>query len=202
MVPVVLVQEVSEFASEVKFSCGGHARVSSTCSTNTTATNDVCLQSESSSDEMIEDSSSQVWHLLAVSRFAYQATPVRNTFIDFPLTQPKLRRVLSAPSRFTAFLVEPVPRCKRTSVLDKEFIVTHAVQNAVDSPSLPTLGSTGHNEGRCRPCAFAWKPGGCQNGTQCAFCHLCDAGERKFRKREVRLERIARKTFKHANRRD
>merc|ERR1719161_2547 len=46
------------------------------------------------------------------------------------------------------------------------------------SPELPTVGSSGHHFGTCRPCAFLYTKG-CSNGVSCSFCHLCDAGEKK-----------------------
>eukprot|EP00929_Paragymnodinium_shiwhaense_P084726 TRINITY_DN45333_c0_g1_i1.p1 TRINITY_DN45333_c0_g1~~TRINITY_DN45333_c0_g1_i1.p1 ORF type:complete len:192 (+),score=9.59 TRINITY_DN45333_c0_g1_i1:92-667(+) len=46
-----------------------------------------------------------------------------------------------------------------------------------------SLGSQRHNLRQCKPCAFHWKPGGCQNGVDCAFCHLCDEGEIRYRRR-------------------
>jgi len=52
------------------------------------------------------------------------------------------------------------------------------------SPELPTVGSTNHNVGGCKPCAFIWKEEGCGNGFNCPFCHLCDAGEKKRRAKE------------------
>jgi len=54
---------------------------------------------------------------------------------------------------------------------------------ALGSSDLPTVGSVGHRWGACRPCAFRYK-GGCENGAQCSFCHLCDAGEKKRRRKE------------------
>lgn len=59
--------------------------------------------------------------------------------------------------------------------------------DAIDSPSLgsselPTLGSAGHGLGNCKPCAFLDK--GCTSGTDCKFCHLCPADEKKRRKKE------------------
>jgi hypothetical protein len=53
-------------------------------------------------------------------------------------------------------------------------------------PSTTTLnaGSVGHSIGDCRPCAFFWKAGGCSNGVDCPFCHLCDSGEKKRRQKE------------------
>lgn len=49
---------------------------------------------------------------------------------------------------------------------------------------LPSAGSAGHHGGRCKPCAFVWKEGGCANGVECIFCHLCDPCERRNRKKE------------------
>lgn len=48
---------------------------------------------------------------------------------------------------------------------------------------LPSVGSGVHGSGECRPCAWFWKPTGCQNGKECRHCHLCPAGELKQRKR-------------------
>jgi len=48
---------------------------------------------------------------------------------------------------------------------------------------MPTIGSIGHFLNKCRPCAFVHK-GGCGSGVECSFCHLCQPGEKKRRKRE------------------
>jgi len=48
---------------------------------------------------------------------------------------------------------------------------------------LPSTGSALHSLGKCRPCAWLWKPQGCLNGQECAHCHLCPQGELKVRKR-------------------
>merc|ERR1712064_40437 len=45
------------------------------------------------------------------------------------------------------------------------------------SLSLPSTGSTLHNYGKCKPCAWFWKPQGCLNGQTCGHCHLCPQGE-------------------------
>lgn len=50
------------------------------------------------------------------------------------------------------------------------------------SPACPTLGSRGHSARMCKPCAFVLK--GCQSGMDCKFCHLCEVGEKKRRKKE------------------
>lgn len=48
---------------------------------------------------------------------------------------------------------------------------------------MPSVGSVGHAEGTCRPCAFVFKKG-CDSGSQCTFCHLCPPGEKKRRMKE------------------
>jgi hypothetical protein len=53
------------------------------------------------------------------------------------------------------------------------------------SPELPSVGSLGHHIRRCKPCAFATRMG-CSNGVQCQFCHLCETGEKKRRRKEKR----------------
>jgi hypothetical protein len=44
-------------------------------------------------------------------------------------------------------------------------------------------GSLLHEMGACQPCAWFWKPNGCQNGKACMRCHLCPEGELKARKK-------------------
>jgi len=48
-----------------------------------------------------------------------------------------------------------------------------------------SIGSVGHEWGLCKPCAFFPKRG-CNLGASCFFCHLCNAGERKRRKKNLR----------------
>mmetsp|Transcript_98822 Transcript_98822/g.176019 ORF Transcript_98822/g.176019 Transcript_98822/m.176019 type:complete len:258 (-) Transcript_98822:192-965(-) len=48
---------------------------------------------------------------------------------------------------------------------------------------LPSKGSALHASGRCKPCAWMWKPRGCQNAQQCEYCHLCPEDELKKRKK-------------------
>jgi len=52
--------------------------------------------------------------------------------------------------------------------------------DALGSAELPTVGSAGHNEGNCKPCAF-FHIKGCESGMKCAFCHLCPADEKRRR---------------------
>mmetsp|Transcript_54734 Transcript_54734/g.127731 ORF Transcript_54734/g.127731 Transcript_54734/m.127731 type:complete len:613 (-) Transcript_54734:158-1996(-) len=53
--------------------------------------------------------------------------------------------------------------------------------------TVPSVGSAEHGTGRCRPCAWLWRPGGCENGAECRHCHLCPEGEIKAR-RKVKAE--------------
>jgi hypothetical protein len=52
---------------------------------------------------------------------------------------------------------------------------------------LPSVGSKDHGSGICKPCAWFWKPGSCQNGRECNHCHLCPEGEIKARKKKKLL---------------
>jgi len=56
---------------------------------------------------------------------------------------------------------------------------------------LPEAGDTGnvellHEMGACQPCAWFWKPSGCQKGKDCMRCHECPEGELKARKKVKR----------------
>lgn len=65
-----------------------------------------------------------------------------------------------------------------------------------------SIGAAGHAKGLCRPCAWNWKPGGCSKGESCEFCHLCEEGMLKVRKKDrqaVVKERI-RQQKEHRNR--
>jgi len=63
-----------------------------------------------------------------------------------------------------------------------------------------SLGSEGHDDGSCRPCAWYWRTAGCIKDSNCDYCHLCDEAAMKRRKRQrvnalrkaERLERRAR----------
>lgn len=66
-----------------------------------------------------------------------------------------------------------------------------ALSIPVTLPSMPlwpgaavlSLGSMQHGSGMCRPCAWFWRVGGCENQTTCVYCHLCSEGELKTRKK-------------------
>eukprot|EP00931_Biecheleriopsis_adriatica_P062650 TRINITY_DN377_c0_g1_i8.p1 TRINITY_DN377_c0_g1~~TRINITY_DN377_c0_g1_i8.p1 ORF type:complete len:390 (+),score=95.41 TRINITY_DN377_c0_g1_i8:72-1241(+) len=60
-----------------------------------------------------------------------------------------------------------------------------------------SVGSAEHASGQCRPCAFFWKPGGCENGKDCLHCHLCAPGELQRKKKEVQQARARRERSLH-----
>jgi len=61
----------------------------------------------------------------------------------------------------------------------------------------PSRGSALHPWGACKPCAFVFQEG-CANGADCDFCHLCEPGERKRRKKERRKLAASWKGGRHA----
>lgn len=67
----------------------------------------------------------------------------------------------------------------------------------IQKGTLPSIGSAGHRLGRCKPCAFIGTKG-CNSGTDCRFCHLCEAGEKKRRQKEKRAHFTAIRHARHA----
>lgn len=39
-----------------------------------------------------------------------------------------------------------------------------------------SAGAVGHEDGKCRPCAWNWRDAGCSKGSSCEYCHLCEDG--------------------------
>jgi len=65
------------------------------------------------------------------------------------------------------------------------------------SAALPSFGSADHASGTCSPCAF-FQAGRCTSGSQCRFCHLCDAGARKrLKKEKLEMRRANRAARRH-----
>merc|ERR1719215_2437895 len=139
---------------------------------------------------------------------------IRNTFLDSPFIKPTLlqgfqcsRRAWSAPAggreaveREEAAALPAVSPVNRDEPADFEMEETKTnppqCQSNVPRPlALADLvapqpcskGSVLHFQGTCKPCAFFWKTVGCQHGTECEFCHLCNADERKRRNKEKRV---------------
>lgn len=70
-----------------------------------------------------------------------------------------------------------------SSLPEPAYVPEHS--NVSSDPKLnltevPNIGSLSHAVGDCKPCAF-FITKGCENGSNCKFCHLCDAGEKKRR---------------------
>mmetsp|Transcript_82906 Transcript_82906/g.208962 ORF Transcript_82906/g.208962 Transcript_82906/m.208962 type:complete len:368 (+) Transcript_82906:64-1167(+) len=68
------------------------------------------------------------------------------------------------------------------------------------SEGSPSKGSINHAVGKCKPCAFVHRDGGCDAGAACLFCHLCDAGEKKKRRKERYQAIKTRRLRREANR--
>jgi len=65
---------------------------------------------------------------------------------------------------------------------------------ADDISDLPSVGSLGHTEGLCRPCAHFWKPSRCSKGRTCTFCHLCGEEDFQRRRKNNSLKRRAKRS--------
>lgn len=106
----------------------------------------------------------------------------RSTFHEFVEEKPaegQMRQIKSLPNN-SATSWERAP--KPATVLELAGILD--VKPLLGSPEMPTVGSTQHHLGECRPCAFFWKPGSCWNGVDCMHCHLCDRGAKKRSQKE------------------
>lgn len=58
-----------------------------------------------------------------------------------------------------------------------------AAKAALCTQVMPSAGSAVHGTGACKPCAWVWKPTGCEKGMGCEYCHSCPPGEAKLRKK-------------------
>lgn len=68
---------------------------------------------------------------------------------------------------------------------------------APGSEELPSVGSSGHGDGSCKPCAF-FHTKGCEKGPACVFCHACPPEARKERRRDKMESRQAARLAKKA----
>lgn len=63
------------------------------------------------------------------------------------------------------------------------FVLAPGVQPLeVRQPEMSS-GAVLHSSEDCRPCAWFWRPQGCNNGEDCRHCHLCPQGEVKARRK-------------------
>jgi hypothetical protein len=91
----------------------------------------------------------------------------------------------------------PTPQILSDS--EEESKLSNRAISLTDSLGLWSLGSAEHSLGNCKPCAFLWKSEqGCQNGTNCKFCHMCTPGEVKRRKKAKLAARKMMRQFNQA----
>merc|ERR1719221_2391426 len=64
-----------------------------------------------------------------------------------------------------------------------EHLPTPPMRPLCMSAPLASQGSSMHLLGLCKPCAWFWRPGGCQKGAECTHCHHCPKGELMARKK-------------------
>jgi hypothetical protein len=50
--------------------------------------------------------------------------------------------------------------------------------------AMPSAGASLHGSGKCKPCAWFWKPLSCKWGAACGHCHMCPEGELRIRKKQ------------------
>jgi len=120
-------------------------------------------------------------------------TPAPATLPPVPKSSPKLSDVETVlppppPPELPPSMEEeelPPPPMAPAAAPDAQVvsILDTLPEAQVGSPERPTIGSWGHNIGKCKPCAFLHTKG-CKNGPECPFCHLCDRGEKKRRQRQ------------------
>jgi len=51
-----------------------------------------------------------------------------------------------------------------------------------------SAGSIAHQDGKCKPCAWNWKPSGCSKGLSCEFCHSCEENALQRKRRASRQQ--------------
>eukprot|EP00930_Biecheleria_cincta_P058647 TRINITY_DN44451_c0_g1_i1.p1 TRINITY_DN44451_c0_g1~~TRINITY_DN44451_c0_g1_i1.p1 ORF type:complete len:246 (+),score=53.06 TRINITY_DN44451_c0_g1_i1:122-859(+) len=69
------------------------------------------------------------------------------------------------------------------SVMNRDGTRVNFPPGLLPPPNTPSHGSTLHTLGKCKPCAWFWKPSGCENGQDCMHCHLCKQEELRARKK-------------------
>jgi hypothetical protein len=87
----------------------------------------------------------------------------------------------------------PARQVRKLSLADCTLVGAKAskVQPPAPTEEAPSRGSEKHGQGKCQPCAWFWKSGGCFNNQDCGYCHLCPEGEIKHRKKsKVSLMRM------------
>lgn len=116
---------------------------------------------------------------------------VKNTFIHIEPEydeEDAVPRSITMPNVWKATLLSPTSSVPSPSELIPMGISSedHGEKlKALDAREdvLPSVGSAQHGTGKCKPCAWFWKPQKCSNHKSCGYCHLCPEGELKARKK-------------------
>eukprot|EP00930_Biecheleria_cincta_P061687 TRINITY_DN4724_c0_g1_i1.p1 TRINITY_DN4724_c0_g1~~TRINITY_DN4724_c0_g1_i1.p1 ORF type:complete len:278 (+),score=75.99 TRINITY_DN4724_c0_g1_i1:128-961(+) len=124
---------------------------------------------------------------------------VKNTFIDGLASddeededRPPMIATKSCPQRACVEIWPPTPVREVSEIDDKPAELGAAMQAAASPAMIVPLeqrqpehseGAQLHGTGQCKPCAWYWRPQGCNNGPECGHCHLCTAAELKVRKK-------------------
>ena len=130
-----------------------------------------------------------------------EAVQIRNTFIHIAspaAPESTCRAALSCPASHVG-LIQQTMKDWQDDVKPAEGKPVICLEDALRpskslsaSSELPSIGSSGHYVGDCKPCSFLHAPQGCRNGAVCMFCHLCDRSEKKRRQKIKRAALINR----------
>lgn len=102
--------------------------------------------------------------------------------LDAALLQPNDKAQSLGP-QLPDMLQSPLPIDKAAApTFRSELLRLGGAPLTADPWACPTMGSLGHYLQSCKPCAFV-NTKGCKDGSNCRFCHLCEPGEKKRRKK-------------------
>mmetsp|Transcript_52040 Transcript_52040/g.100587 ORF Transcript_52040/g.100587 Transcript_52040/m.100587 type:complete len:344 (-) Transcript_52040:97-1128(-) len=122
---------------------------------------------------------------------------VRNTFIDFE-GLPQILEGCTWEKKARSCPVSPMAcgaNVRGTATVSFESFFTESAEEPLQpieekssheaqANTKLSVGSAGHLQRRCKPCAFYHLEKGCDNGENCTFCHLCEPGEKKRRQKQ------------------
>jgi len=115
----------------------------------------------------------------------YHAIPSQPSVINLSEALP-----LPLVSDASFFGLPPPPQIDGDTAVAQAVAAAAAAATATtavtDLSKLDSIGSAGHFEGSCKPCAF-FTTKGCMSGSACPFCHICRPGEKKRRQKEKRM---------------
>lgn len=101
-----------------------------------------------------------------------------------------LERIVSSYQRSTSGSIdssESSPKSPIDVLLCREDVFEQ--EGTANGLGALSIGSEGHFGRNCKPCGWNRREGGCFKGATCEFCHLCDNGALK-RKKKARLARL------------